>query len=181
MLLTYIGQNVCYSLYLKRFPYVDILVIAVGFVLRAVAGVVVISVSLSHWLIITTFYLALVLALGKRRSEIQSASVSEDTRSSLDEYSEKTVDQMLTLIMAALLVSYSMYTMLGTDSYLFVTLPFVCFGLFRHYHIVYDTEMRKYPHTLFTDVPSLLNIGLWTIVTMFLLYDGPAIVTNTFL
>ncbi|TKX84138.1 decaprenyl-phosphate phosphoribosyltransferase, partial [Halorubrum sp. SS5] len=102
ILLAYLAQNALYSLVLKQFVFVDVLIVAIGFVLRAIAGVIAIDVFLSPWLIVSTFLLALVLAFGKRRNELEVAANPQQTRDVLGEYSENNIDQLLVMVMAAL-------------------------------------------------------------------------------
>lgn len=171
VLFVYLGQNVLYSAYLKDVMFVDVLVVAVGFVLRAVAGVVAIDVFLSPWLIVSTFLLALVLALGKRRNELEIAADPRETRQVLGEYSEGNLDQLLVMTMATLLMAYSLYTFSRTDPTMMVTLPFAFFGVFRYHHLVHTTEIAGQPEYLLTDLPSVVNLLLWGAVSVAVLYD----------
>lgn len=173
VLVAYLGQNALYSLYLKRVLYVDVLVIAVGFVLRAIAGVVAIDVFLSPWLIVSTFLLATVLALGKRRHELELETDSGETRQVLGEYSKGNLDQLLVMTMATLLMAYSLYTFSETEYAMMVTLPFAFFGVFRYHHLVQTTAVAGHPEHLLTDGPSLLNLVSWGLLTTAILYEVP--------
>lgn len=173
VLLVYVGQNALYSLYLKRLVYVDVILVAIGFVLRAIAGVVVIDVYLSPWLIVSTFLLALVLDLGKRRHELETTTNPQETRQVLTEYSKTDVDQLLVMTMATLLMAYSLYTFSRTDPVMMVTLPFAFFGVFRYYHLVYTTDIASQPKYLFADTPSIVNLVLWGCVSIAMLYNVP--------
>lgn len=166
----YLGQNALYSLVLKRIAIVDIIVIAVGFVLRAVAGVVAIGVSLSPWLVVCTFLAALVLALGKRRHEMRASDDPAATRDVLGEYTADTLDQYLVATLATLLVSYSLYTFFGTTETMMVTLPFAFFGSFRYHHLVYTADVGGDPVRLFDDRPFVANLLLWSVLTLLILY-----------
>lgn len=170
----YAGQNVLYSAVLKEIPFVDVIVVAVGFVLRAIAGVVAIQVVLSPWLIVCTFLLALVLAIGKRRSELEMSADAATTRSVLDTYTEGSIDQLLVMVMATLLLSYSLYTFSRTDPIMMVTLPFAFYGVFRYHYLVRTTDVAGRPEFLLTDLPSVLNLLVWGLVTVAVLYDAPA-------
>ncbi|AZH27244.1 decaprenyl-phosphate phosphoribosyltransferase [Haloplanus aerogenes] len=174
----YLAQNALYSLYLKHVVFVDILVVAIGFVLRAVAGVVAIGVFLSPWLIVSTFLLALVLALGKRRSELELATDPRDTRVVLDAYSEGNLDQLLVMTMATLLMAYSLYSFSRTSHTMMLTLPFAFFGAFRYHHLVYTTDIAGRPEYLLTDRPSILNLFLWGLTAAGVLYNVPALVVQ---
>lgn len=173
VLLVYVGQNALYSLYLKRLVYVDVILVAIGFVLRAIAGVVAIDVYLSPWLIVSTSLLALVLALGKRRHELETTANPQETRHVLVEYSKTDVDQLLVMTMATLLMAYSLYTFSRTDPVMMVTLPFAFFGVFRYHHLVYTTDVASQPEYLFSDTPSVVNLLLWGVVSIAMLYNVP--------
>jgi len=127
-----------YSHYAKQVVIVDVIVIAIGFVLRAYAGGVAIDVAVSPWLVFITFVLALMIALARRRHElIALGAAAADHRGPLGEYSVKLIDQMLSIVAGATLVGYMIYTAspevaqkLGTQ-HLFLTVPFVAFGILR--------------------------------------------------
>jgi 4-hydroxybenzoate polyprenyltransferase len=173
VVVAYLGQNVLYSIYLKQIVFIDVLIVAIGFVLRAIAGVVAIDVFLSPWLIVSTFLLALVLALGKRRNELELAEISNETRAVLGEYSRENIDQLLVMTMATLLMAYSLYTFSRTDPTMMATLPFAFFGVFRYHHLVHTTDIAGQPEYLFTDRSSVANLILWGVVAIAILYNVP--------
>lgn len=175
VLFAYLGQNALYSIYLKQVPFVDILIVATGFVLRAIAGVVAIDVFLSPWLIVSTFLLALVLALGKRRDELELAAEPGTTREVLGEYSDGNLDHLLVVSMATLLMAYSLYTFSQTNYLMMLTLPFAFFGVFRYHHLVYTSDVGGQPEYLLTDTPSVLNLAFWGVVVVGILYDVPEV------
>ncbi|SEV83004.1 decaprenyl-phosphate phosphoribosyltransferase [Natrinema salifodinae] len=170
---TYIVQNALYSAFLKEVVLVDVMVIAIGFVLRAIAGVVAIDVSLSPWLVVCTFLAALMLALGKRRHEMIVSDDPAASRSSLDEYTEETLDQLLVAVLSALLVSYSLYTFYGDGPWMMVTLPFAFFAAFRYHHLAHTRDLGGDPKYLFGDRPFLVNLVVWGFVVIAVLYEVP--------
>jgi 4-hydroxybenzoate polyprenyltransferase len=172
----YLGQNALYSLYLKQIVFVDVLIVAIGFVLRAIAGVIAINVFLSPWLIVSTFLLALVLAIGKRRNELALAETPPETRAVLGDYSEDNIDQLLVMTMATLLMAYSLYTFSRTDPIMMTTLPFAFFGVFRYHHLVHTADIAGQPEYVFTDRPSVVNLVLWGLVVIAVLYNVPEVV-----
>lgn len=162
---------------LKRFALVDLFVIAIGFVLRALAGAVAISVHISSWLLLCTLLLALFLALCKRRQEMVGHPDAEtSTRPSLSGYNDKVLDQLIAMTGAATLVCYALYTQwpetiekFGTHNLGF-TLPFVLFGLFRYVTLVYHHQMGERPEqVLLTDPPLLITVGLYAVTTVAIL------------
>jgi 4-hydroxybenzoate polyprenyltransferase len=170
---TYLVQNAAYSLYLKDVVLVDVLLIAIGFVLRAVAGVVAIGVALSPWLVVCTFLAALLLALGKRRHEFAASEVPGETRATLAEYTPETLDQLLGIVISTLLMSYSIYTFTGAKLAMMLTLPFAFFGVFRYHHLVYTTQAGASPGALLVDRQLLVNFTLWGLMAVIVLYGRP--------
>lgn len=176
----YLLLNICYTLVLKRLVMVDVLAISIGFVLRAVAGVALLlePADLSPWLLLCTFFLALFLAVSKRRHErVLLKDQAEQHRRTLTEYPPELVDQLIPVVTAATVISYSIYTVSpGTvesvgGSELVYTVPFVVFGVFRYLDIVFRRREGGSPtETLLTDFPLLLNVLLWMLVVVWILY-----------
>ncbi|MFC4987783.1 decaprenyl-phosphate phosphoribosyltransferase [Saliphagus infecundisoli] len=133
VVLTYLIQNAFYSVFMKEIVIVDVIIIAIGFVLRAIAGVVAIDVYLSPWLVVCTFLGALMLAFGKRRHEIVTTSDPGASRSTLSKYTEEMLDQFLVIALSALIVSYSLYTFYDGGMWMMTTLPFAVFAAFRYH------------------------------------------------
>lgn len=173
VLAVYLGQNLLYSAYLKHVVFADVISVAVGFVLRAIAGVVAIGVFLSPWLIVCTFLLALVLALGKRRHELGVSADPESTRATLGSYTTQSVDQLLVVATASLLMAYALYTFYRAEPTMMITLPFAVFGIFRYHHLVHTTEIAGRPEYLLVDRPSMINLGLWALTAIAALYGIP--------
>lgn len=174
----YLVSNIAYSRYLKHVVIIDVMIIALGFVLRAVGGAVVIDVEISPWLIICTTLLALFLGFAKRRHElILMKEDASDHRPILDEYSPYFLDQMTSVLTASTVVTYALYTMsaeveakLGT-THLNLTIPFVLYGIFRYLYLVHQKNKGGSPASLIiNDKPLLINIGLWMITACFILY-----------
>lgn len=174
MAIIYFIITVSYSFKLKNIVIIDVLAIAMGFVIRAVAGAVVIGVNISPWLLVCTFLLALFLALAKRRQELV---LLEDGASSyrkiLDEYRPEMLDQMISVATSSTVMAYSLYTFTSVHSvYLMATIPFVIYGIFRYQYLVHSKDLGDSPETaLLKDPPLLINIVLWiTSCTLILHY-----------
>ncbi len=176
--LTYMVINLAYSAYLKQVVILDVMLVAFGFVLRAVAGALVIEVEISSWLLVCTVLIALFLALGKRRHEVQLlAEGSSQHRRVLGEYSPYFLDQMIAVVTASALMSYTLYTLSPEvirkfgDNDLVFTVPFVLYGIFRYLYLVHRQSKGGSPaHVLLTDRPLMLDILLWFAAVWFILY-----------
>jgi 4-hydroxybenzoate polyprenyltransferase len=170
----YVTLQLIYIFALKRVALLDILVIAAGFVLRAIGGAVVIHVTISPWLLLCAFLLALFLALCKRRHEKAVLSdITGQHRPSLDKYDERLLDQLIAIISAATIVSYAIYTLSADTIHKFgtaklgFTIPFVMFGIFRYLDLVYRHEKGGRPEKiLISDIPILVNLVLYALVVV---------------
>ena len=175
----YVGLLFFYSTTLKHVVIVDVLAIAGGFVLRAVAGAIAVDVPIGSWLLVCTTLLALFLALSKRRHEL--VLLGEDAsrhRPSLEHYSPYLLDQMIAVVTASTLIAYTVFTTspdtaqrLGTSRLVF-TVPFVLYGIFRYLYLVHQRLGGGSPaEMLLTDRPLLLCVALWAWAVMLLMYS----------
>jgi 4-hydroxybenzoate polyprenyltransferase len=165
--LAYFILIIFYSLYFKHIAIVDVLTISIGFVLRAVAGCIAINVSISPWLIICAFLVALFLALGKRRNELTLlVNGANDHRQVLDGFSPEILDHMSTIVMASLIMSYSLYTFLTDNVWMMITIPIVVYGLFRYLFLAHSKNMGGEPEELFKDIGIITCIILWIVISM---------------
>lgn len=163
----YLALMLAYTLWVKQFVLLDVFSISGGFVLRAVAGAAVIQVPISPWLYICTGLGALLIALGKRRSEIDNAGPSAPAqRGSLGKYSQKLIDQFIAIVAPSTLLAYTLYTFtapnLPGNHAMMLTIPFVIYGLFRYLYLVHTRNAGETPEELLvTDKPLLASIILW--------------------
>lgn len=174
----YLGLQVLYSGPLKQIVIIDVLTIAIGFVLRAVAGGVVIAVPISNWLLVCTILLALFIALAKRRHELVLLSEGAiGHRRILGEYSPYLLDQMISVVTASTLVAYIFYTIspdteqkFGTPG-LGLTIPFPLYGIFRYLYLVHRRDGGGSPaELLITDRPLLACVALWALAVIAIIY-----------
>jgi 4-hydroxybenzoate polyprenyltransferase len=177
----YLALQVAYTFWIKEVVILDVMSIAAGFVIRAGAGGVVIDVPVSPWLIICTFLLMLFLGFSKRRHELTLLEGrATDHRASLREYSPYFLDQMISVVTASTVVAYAIYTVspevrekLGTDQ-LYLTIPFVLFGIFRYLYLVHQRDEGGNPtQLLLNDRPLLADVLLWVVTVALLLYWTP--------
>ena len=174
----YLALQAMYSGPLKHIVIIDVLTIAIGFVLRAVAGAVVINVVISHWLFVCTILLALFIALAKRRHElVLLADGATGHRPILGEYSAYLLDQMIAVVTASTLIAYIFYTIspeteqkFGT-SWLGLTIPFPLYGIFRYLYLVHRREGGGSPSDmLLNDRPLLACVTLWVVAVVLIIY-----------
>jgi 4-hydroxybenzoate polyprenyltransferase len=178
----YLLLNLFYSLGLKRAVILDVMLISAGFVLRAIAGAVVLNVEVSNWLVLCTSMLALLIGFGKRRHELNLLGENANLhRQSLADYSFQFLDLMMTICGGAAVVTYALYTMADETvarfktRNLLLTLPFVVYGIFRYLFLVHRKKEGGEPvQMLFQDVPTIINILLWVLVVCAVIY-GPVV------
>lgn len=174
IVLAYIGINLAYSLRLKREPILDIMCIAVGFVLRAISGAALIRVMISPWLILCSFMLSLFLAIQKRMGELEH-SVGEnkgDNRAVLLSYTPDMLRDMNNAINAGTIICYCLYTVLQDNNIpLMCSIPFVIYGIFRYQYISHVSSLTETPeNAVLKDIPLLVDLILWVLVCMVALY-----------
>ncbi len=177
LVLGYLLFNLLYSRTLKKIVIVDVFCIAAFFLMRIVAGGIVAGVVLSHWIIIMATLLALFLGFGKRRSELNLSGNAADHRHVLIQYDEYFIDQMITVVMSSIVVTYMLYTFdartvreFGGEGLIF-SIPFVYYGLFRYLYLIHKTKQDGDPTTvLFSDKMTQINMVLWALVCIAVIY-----------
>ena len=174
---TYFILMVLYGVRLKHVVLIDVFIIASGFVLRILAGAVVIPVLISPWLYLVTCLLALFLALSKRRHElVLLQGQASSHRQILKEYSIPMLDQMITIVAATTIMAYSLYTFQGStgNHRLIITIPLFLYGLFRYLYLVYIRMEGGSPEeVLLRDRHMLGTVILCTILIIVVLYVLP--------
>ncbi len=174
----YLAVTLAYSSWLKHQVLIDVMTLASGFVMRAVAGAAIINAEISPWLLVCTTLLALFLGLAKRRTEL--ATLQEDakgTRRILEEYSVELLDQLITIVTASVLMAYALYTIESQTArqhpLLVLTLPFVVYGIFRFLYLVHRRQGGGSPTSdLLEDRPLLLTAILWAAASAAALLGG---------
>ncbi len=169
--------NICYSFKLKHIPLIDIITIGILFIIRVLSGAVLIHVKIfSPWLYIVTFMLALYLGFGKRRAELASIDgAKNETRPVLDGYTVPFLDQLLSIISAVIIISYTLYTFSGpavpSDYRMLITIPFVVYGIFRYLYLIQVKHQGGAPEeVLFSDRWLQGTIVLYAIFVVYALY-----------
>jgi 4-hydroxybenzoate polyprenyltransferase len=177
--LAYVLLTAVYSTSLKHLVLLDIFGLAGGFVLRAAAGAVAIDVPISPWLYIATLLGALLIALGKRRTELETLGVEAAVshRRNLQSYSIEFIDQLILVISSAALMTYALYTFsaenLPKNHSMMLTIPVVLYGLFRYLFLVREGDIGAAPEDLlFRDRPLMAAVVVWALLAVILLYLG---------
>jgi 4-hydroxybenzoate polyprenyltransferase len=170
IILTYlVVQGLLYSFFLKNIVIIDIFTIAAGFVLRAIAGALVLDIAITPWLLLCMGLLAIFLGLGKRRAELvllEDGAASH--RKILQEYSISMIDQMLSIVTAATIMAYTLFTFTSKTMptepypYMMLTVPIVIYAIFRYLYLIHHKGGGGSPEELvLKDVPLAVSIVVW--------------------
>jgi 4-hydroxybenzoate polyprenyltransferase len=174
----YLATCLAYSMKLKDIVILDVILIASGFVLRAISGAVIIGVEVSEWLVLCTSMVALLVGFGKRRHElVLLEEAAENHRRSLSDYSISFLDSIMNICAGAAVLTYALYTRadetiqrVGSRAML-LTIPFVIYGVFRYLFLIHKRETGGDPvQLLFRDRPTLLNLVLWILASGAVIY-----------
>jgi 4-hydroxybenzoate polyprenyltransferase len=177
--LSYVLLNIFYSFSFKHVVLLDIFSIAAGFILRVVAGGLIINVTISSWLLLTTMFISLFLAVIKRQSELKltNEDVNFTTRKVLSLYSIEFTKQIAAITSSGVIVCYALYTVsartvsiFGTENLIYTT-PFVVFGIFRYMYIAdRSSKGENTTEIMLTDLPLIINILLYSIFVTLIIY-----------
>jgi len=176
-IIAYLLFMVLYSIHLKHVVLIDVFIIASGFVLRTLGGTVAIPVVVSPWLLMVACLLSLFLALGKRRNElVLLQGQASHHRRILQEYSIPMLDQMITVVVSATVMAYSLYTIQGStgNHRLLVTVPCVLYGIFRYLYLVYMKKEGGSPEeVLLRDRHIFATVLICVVAVIIVLYILP--------
>ncbi len=177
VVLGYVVIQILYTQLFKNIVILDVLVISTGFVLRVIAGAVVINVEISNWILVCAMLLALFLVLSKRRHELTFLEENASShRIILSEYTPYLLDQMIGVVTAATLVTYMIFTLSEETvgkfgSNMVLTVPFVLYGIFRYLYLVHRKDAGGQPEEiLLSDIPLQLDILAYGIVSVIIIY-----------
>lgn len=179
IIIVYIFVNIFYSMKIKNVVILDVMFIALGFILRMIAGATAIEVSFSNWILLTTFCISLFLGFGKRRGEILLANnnTQKHTRSVLKLYSMQFLDYMILSSVTLTIISYALYTIdsevikrFGTDKLIY-TVPLVIYGIFRYLYVIYRSDSDGDPTEVVLKDKSIISVvSLWILLVIGLIY-----------
>jgi 4-hydroxybenzoate polyprenyltransferase len=174
----YLLLNLLYTLWFKHMVILDVMSLALGFVMRVAAGAQATNVQISSWLLLCTTFLALFLAFSKRRHEIVLlAGEAAGQRPVLDHYSPAFLDQMINVVTASSVVAYALYCVAPETvakfhtQGLIYTIPLVLFGIFRYLYLMYQRLAARNPtEAILGDAPFLINLTLWALAVVWIVY-----------
>jgi 4-hydroxybenzoate polyprenyltransferase len=173
--LAYAGLMAAYNLGVKEIAILDVFAIAAGFVLRAVAGAIVVDVFISPWLLVCTMLLALLIGFGKRRHELIVLDDARGHRRNLSVYNQPMLDQFVAVTAAGTLIAYAVYTFDSESAQyhhrMMLTIPIVAYGVFRYLFLLYLGGQGGAPEAmLLTDRPLIAAVATWAVVSALLFY-----------
>lgn len=191
LILFYLVLQFFYSIILKKIPILDILIIASGFVIRVYAGAIAVNAHLSVWFLLCVVSVALFLAAGKRRSELNTA-LKFATRNSLERYSKELLDSYVTMFGSASWMSWALFTFFESpkavtplwltlaeisktttiNKLLMITIPLSIFAIMRYQSLIFEEKGESPEKVLLRDIPLLSSVSLWGIVVLIILYGG---------
>ncbi|RPI19646.1 MAG: decaprenyl-phosphate phosphoribosyltransferase [Ignavibacteriae bacterium] len=180
VIILYFLSNYIYSVKIKSIVLLDVFFISFGFMLRVLGGAAAISVAVSSWMILTTIFISLFLAISKRRGELSQVVNHENIekqRKVLREYSVEFADQLNTIAAAGTIISYALYTVsertvttFGTDKLIYTT-PFVIYGIFRYMYLMHKKNLGESPTTIVTkDIPIMINVIIYFVACILIIY-----------
>lgn len=177
--LVYVGLNLCYSLGAKRLVLLDVIIVAIGFVLRALGGAQALQVEVSAWLVICTFTLCLFLGFGKRRCELamlESPGQAANHRATLARYTPELLNQLLSVTGGIAVITFLLYTLdphtARSFRPLIFTTPLVFYAIFRYAMLIERGEHPGPSDILIGDRPFLATAILWLLLTGLIVYRG---------
>lgn len=178
ILLAYVVMNIAYSFYLKHVAILDVTIIAIGFVLRIFVGSAATDISLSMWIVIMTFLLALFMALAKRRDDVLIyLDTGKKMRKVVDGYNLKFLDTAMAIMASVVIVAYTIYTT-STEviervqsEYLYLTALFVIVGVMRYLQIAFVEKDSGSPtRIILEDRFMQLTLFGWIATFVWVLY-----------
>jgi 4-hydroxybenzoate polyprenyltransferase len=160
-----------YSLGLKEEPVLDVVLISINFVIRVVSGALLLNIFISPWLIVVPFFLALLLAVGKRGADLRLLKDSAVAHKKvLQHYEEQTINGLMIISTTCLIIAYSLYAFARTYLLLF-TIPFAVYTVFRYYMLANQgSEVARNPGKIYKDIRLVIFVSLWIISTFIILY-----------
>lgn len=191
-MIAYLGLQVIYTAWLKHQPILDVIAIALGFIIRVYSGAAVIGAHLNVWLLLCVISFALFLAVGKRRSELTLLQGQNSSRRVLGRYPEKLLDLYTVMFANTTWLTYALFTFMfpaftfsgraltllsilpstfHSQKWLMGTIPLVIYGVMRYLQLIYEKNQGESPEKILTgDKPMIITVGLWALLVVAILY-----------
>ena len=191
-MLAYLLIQILYTTWFKQIPIIDVMVIALGFIVRVYSGAVIIGAHLNVWLLLCVISFSLFLAIGKRRSELTLLQGQSQSRQVLGSYPEKLLDVYTSMFANTTWVTYALFTFMfpafafsgaaltlladlprtfRSEKWLMVTIPVVIYGVMRYLHLIYEKNQGESPAKILTsDRPMLITVAIWGLMVVTILY-----------
>jgi len=191
-MMAYLFIQLVYTSWLKHIPIMDVLMIALGFIVRVYAGAMIIGAHINVWLLLCIISFSLFLAIGKRRSELTLLQGRTASRKVLGRYPEKLLDIYTSMFANTTWVTYALFTFMfpaftfkgkvltlladlprtfRSEKWLMVTIPIVIYGVMRYLHLIYERNEGESPERVLTsDKPMLVTVGIWGVMVIGILY-----------
>ena len=172
----YFVMNLAYSFKLKQIAIIDVVIIALGFLLRIYMGGFATNLPITVWAILVTFFLALVMALGKRRGELINVQLTGETRKALDGYNLQFIDIAITMVSTCFVVCYIMYTLdpvikMNFHYYIVYTSLFAVIGILRYLQLTFVYNKTESPtKVLYRDLFLQIDLAIWIVMIFILKY-----------
>lgn len=172
----YFVMNLAYSFKLKQIAIIDVVIIALGFLLRIYMGGFATNLPITVWAILVTFFLALVMALGKRRGELINVQLTGETRKALDGYNLQFIDIAITMVSTCFVVCYIMYTLdpvikMNFHYYIVYTSLFAVIGILRYLQLTFVYNKTESPtKVLYRDLFLQIDLAIWVVMIFILKY-----------
>ena len=192
-MVVYLILQMIYTNFLKHEPIMDVILIALGFMVRVYAGAMIIGAHINAWLLLCIISFALFLAIGKRRSELTLLQGQSESRKVLGRYPEKLLDVYTAMFANTTWVTYAMFTFMfpnfsfsgkvltlladlprtfRSEKWLMLTIPVVIYGVMRYLHLIYEKNEGESPAKILTsDRPMLITVLLWGLMVIGILYS----------
>ena len=172
ILLAFFFLTQLYSLYFKKEPFLDLIFISVNFVLRAISGIYILSVRLSPWLLVCTFFLSLFIVVGKRKADLAFLGKdAEKHKENLALYSSQITNTLMIIATVSLLLSYTLYSFLSIYPQLMYSIPFALYVILYYFFLVESkSPIARKPELFYTDKRLCTGIFLWIMTVLLLMY-----------
>ncbi len=160
-----------YSLFLKKILFLDVILIAISFVIRTISGYFIIDVPFSPWLVICPFFLSLFLSIGKRESEARFIKNAHDHRNVLKQYTPELTNALMVISVVSLIVTYILFVFFSQYPSLIITLPVAIYSIFKYFSFIYSGSIiARHPEYIIKDKSMVISLLIWLFLVLLIVY-----------